>query len=91
MSDWLQFGVILSYALSYVLIYLKDKAHRLEIDKIHETYQAERQELLDRIMANNIHEFKSATGALTTKRSETGNFLKDRMTKEIAKQFSELD
>jgi hypothetical protein len=91
MSDWLGYLVVISYMLSYYLIYLKDKVHRQEIEKIHETYQEERQELLDRIMANNIHEFKSVTGSSSIKRSETGNFLKDRMTQEVLKHFTELD
>ena len=86
-------GVILYTAtcfLVFILNAMQERRHRKETDRIHESYKAERQELLDRIMANNIHEFKSVNGQ-PIKRSETGNFLKDRMTKEVMKQFTDLE
>ena len=53
--------------------------HQDEIFEIHESYKEERKELLDRIMANNIHEFKTARQETEIKRSASGNFLLDRM------------
>jgi thiosulfate reductase cytochrome b subunit len=85
-NDWFVVLYAVTCVLTYVLHGLQEKRHRKEIDRIHESYKEERQELLDRIMANNIHEFKSVNGA-PTKRSETGNYLKDRMVKETMKQF----
>jgi hypothetical protein len=55
--------------------------YREEITEIHEAYREERKELLDRIMANNITEFKTARQETDVKRSGSGNFLLDRMTK----------
>lgn len=86
MNDWFGYVILASYILTYILFYIQEKSHRKELDRVHESYQEERKELLDRIMANNIHEFKSVNGS-PVKRSETGNYLKDRMVKETMKQF----
>jgi hypothetical protein len=85
--DWLFASVWLSYIAIYGLRVWEERKHKQEIERIHESYAEERKELLDRIMANNMQEFKTLTNAAPTKKSETGNFLKDRMTKEIMKQF----
>lgn len=61
------------------IIVLADR-HKRDTAKIHKEASEERQALLDRIMSNNIHEFKAASGQTFTKRSESGNFLIDRMT-----------
>lgn len=89
-SDWLAAAYTFVLVLGVVVDHLKEKRHRKEIDSIHESYKKEREELLDRIMANNIHEFKGATNKTPIKRSETGNFLKDRMEKTM-KDFYEID
>lgn len=85
--DWWFATVWVSWIAIYLLRVWEERKHKQEIERIHESYAEERKELLDRIMANNMAEFKTMTGSIPTKRSETGNFLKDRMTKEIMKQF----
>lgn len=87
MSDWSFLIIILSYTILGFLFTWLERIHKSEIEGLHESYKEERQALLDRIMANNLHEFKSASGQYPAKRSETGNFLKDRMAKEIMKEF----
>lgn len=80
MNDWLSYAVIVSYVLTYVLMSRVEAAHKKEIEQIHLSYKEERAALLDRIMANNITEFKTARQDAQIIRSESGNFLKDRMT-----------
>jgi hypothetical protein len=86
MSDWVFIIIVLSYTLLGYFFTWAERLHKQEIERLHESYKEERQELLDRIMANNIHEFKSVNGS-PGKRSETGNYLKDRMATQIMKQF----
>jgi competence protein ComGC len=76
-----------SFIIISILYNLQINKLQKENERIHQSYQEERQELLDRIMSNNIHEFKGATGKASVKRSESGNFLMDRMTASIKKQY----
>jgi hypothetical protein len=64
--------------------------HKREIAVLYKETHEERNALLDRIMANNIHEYKAASGQSNVKRSESGNFLKDRMERSV-KQYIEID
>lgn len=68
-----------------------ERLHRAENDRLHEIYAEERKALLDRIMANNIHEYKAASGLANVKKSESGNFLVDRMAKSIKNQFQDFE
>lgn len=63
--------------------------NKKELQRVYKEWHEERQSLLDRIMANNIHEYKSVTGS-PVKRSPSGNFLKDRMV-ETAKLYTDLE
>lgn len=81
-------GIVLTM---YILLYRLEKGYRKEIQEIREAYYEREKELLDRIMANNIHEFKSLTGQIPTKKSENGNFLVDRMERTIKKQYSDFE
>jgi hypothetical protein len=65
--------------------------HKKEVKEIYQKAHDERKELLDRIMANNIHEYKAASGIAQVKKSESGNFLVDRMTKGIKSQFQDFE
>lgn len=82
-------GIVLSVTIVVCLIYiyLVDREHRKTIQKIHEDYKEERTALLDRIMANNITEFKTARQDAQVKRSGSGNFLKDRMQAAVKNQY----
>lgn len=91
MLEWVMFAqCFVNFAFYYLLLH-QGKRHRQHIDKIHEDIREERNALLDRIMANNIHEFKGATGQVEVKRSESGNFLVDRMERSIKKQYQEFE
>lgn len=98
MSDWTVIFVACSYIILYFLREWEEKKHRAEImrmndvcreeiNEVLESARAEREELLDRIMANNIQEFKSASGQIPVKRSESGNYLVDRMQATLQKQY----
>jgi len=90
MSSWQWIdlvGVLLIYGISLY----ENGAHKKEIEHIHESYAEERKELLDRIMANNIHEYQAARGEYTVKKSETGNFLRDRFEKTAQKAANQFD
>lgn len=80
----------INFAFYYLLLH-QGKRHRQNVDKIHEDFRDERRELLDRIMANNIHEFKSMTGQVEVKKSQSGNFLVDRMEKSIRNQYQDIE
>jgi hypothetical protein len=84
------------YLCLFALMRWQDRIHRKEIEEIHENYDEKRQklldyfaeerrELLDRIMANNITEFKTARNEANVKRSENGNFIKDQMDRAVQK------
>lgn len=89
--DYLFIGfVVVSYFSIFLFDRRKDREHREEIERVHESYKIERQALLDRIMANNIHEFKGATGQLEVKKSSSGNFLVDRMEKTLKNQYPDI-
>lgn len=78
--------------LTMLMLFLwSERLHKKEIDEVHRSYKEERAALLDRIMANNIHEYKSLSEKIPAKKSETGNFLVDRMNKTIKNQFSDLE
>lgn len=66
------------------IIVLSDK-HKRDIEKVYQETHEERQKLLDRIMANNIQEYKAANGQLEVKRSATGNYLADRMLRKSSR------
>ena len=87
MSSWFPYFVTLSYGVIYYLFLLTEKRHRREVEGLHEAYKDERQQLLDRIMANNIQEFKTANGLANVKKSESGNFLLDRMNATAKKHY----
>jgi hypothetical protein len=89
MSEWLGYAVILSYVMTYILQAWIEKEHKKEIDRIHESYREEREELLDRIMSNNVHEFKAVTQQADVKRSSSGNYLIDRMKTTVANKYTE--
>ena len=91
MEDWLWLAVIVSYVLTFVLIRRTEQLHRIETDYLHEVYRLEREELLDRIMSNNVHEFKAATHQADVKKSTSGNFLVDRMKHSVAKQYTDIE
>lgn len=91
MQDWLWLAVIVSYVLTFVLIRKTEIVHKQEIDRIHETYRAEREELLDRIMSNNVHEFKAVTQQTDVKKSSSGNFLVDRMKHTVANKYTDIE
>lgn len=81
MNDLAYGLIVLSYVFSMGAFMFQDKLHKKEVNHIHETYAVERQELLDRIMANNITEFKTSRQESDVRRSQTGNYLRDRMEK----------
>lgn len=91
MNDWLSYTVILSFVLTYVLIARTEKEHKKEIDRIHESYREEREELLDRIMSNNVHEFKTATQQANIKKSPSGNYLVDQMKQTVAHKYTDIE
>lgn len=68
------------------IIALSDR-HKRDLSKIYKEAQEERQVLLDRIMSNNIHEYKGAAGEKPVIRSESGNFYRDKML-QVAKSRS---
>lgn len=88
MVDLLQFIINSLCVSAIILLY---ERQRRQIREIYKDIAEEREELLDRIMANNIHEYKSASGQSPTIRSENNNYLVDRMKKTIKNQFSDLD
>lgn len=90
MHDLMVYITIACCVTFYLIANGMEKKHRKEIERIHESYASERKELLDRIMANNIQEFKSARAETEIKRSETGNFLKDRMEQQ-ARAYVDLE
>jgi len=94
MEIYFFFAFLAMFGLSFwqMLEYKKlERLHRAENNRLHEIYSEERKALLDRIMANNIHEFKAATQAAPVKKSESGNFIVDRMTKSIKNQFPDFE
>jgi hypothetical protein len=90
MSTWGVVVIVIAMATIVFLFCLGENLHRDELENVHKMYKAEREDLLNRIMANNIHEYQSAAGKLEVKRSETGNYLKDRMA-QAAKQYKDLE
>lgn len=85
--------IYLLTALIVLIAYcmLLHQRHEKEIHELYEKAAEERKELLDRIMANNIHEFKAATQAAQVKKSSSGNFLVDRMEKTLKKQYQDIE
>lgn len=73
----------------FVFIIMMNQKHNDDIREIHKEQAEERAKLLDRIMSNNIQEYKAATGQKDVKRSKSGNFLVDRMEKTLKNQFEE--
>lgn len=89
MNNWIAILYGACFAGFYLLQCAQDRKNVKEIQRIHDEYRKERQELLDRIMSNNIAEFKSMSGAIPTKKSENGNFLVDRMERSIQRTYNE--
>jgi hypothetical protein len=89
-ADWISILVTIAFVLNSYLYNLQEKRHKDEIERIHDSYKEERQELLDRIMANNITEYKTARSEANVTRSPNSNFLKDRMTK-AAQDYVDFD
>ena len=90
-SDWIFAVNWIGWIVVYILFNRLDKQHLKEIERIHLSYKEERQELLDRIMANNIHEYKAHNGNLNVKKSETGNFLVDRMERSVKSRYPDME
>jgi uncharacterized hydantoinase/oxoprolinase family protein len=65
--------------------------HSDDLADLYEVHQEEREKLLDRIMANNIQEYKTANGLNDIKRSNSGNYLVDRMEKTIKNKFQDME
>lgn len=84
--DYLLLSVVI---LLIAALMMEHRQHKQDMDELNAMFHEEREKLLDRIMANNIHEYKAASGVQNVQRSDTGNFLKDRMTETIRKQFTE--
>lgn len=90
----MEFSTIVHATINLIIFGLflyNDKLHKENLADVHKAYQEERKELLDRIMANNIHEFKAVNGQIPVKKSESGNFLVDRMERSLKKQFQEFE
>lgn len=68
----------MDYLLGSIILLLM--AHSFYVSYLH---KKERNSLLDRIMANNIHEFKASQQEQNIKRSESGNYLLDSMKKTL--------
>lgn len=82
----LTFQFAFNVLLVTAIIVLSDR-HKRDIARIHKETAEERQILLDRIMSNNIHEYKGAAGEKPVIRSESGNFYRDKML-QVAKSRS---
>lgn len=98
MNSWDVIFVACSYIVIYFMMQHEERKHRQEllrmndacneeIKLVREEARIEREELLDRIMSNNIQEYKVMTQQKENKRSESGNFLVDRMSASLRKQF----
>lgn len=84
----LQFAV--NIMMVSIIILLTEK-HKKDLQNVYREHAEEREALLDRIMSNNIHEFKATNGQSPVKRSPSGNYLMDRMKVAYTKDFDELD
>jgi hypothetical protein len=82
--------IALNILLIGTIVFIGER-HKEDMYDIYMEHQSEREKLLDRIMSNNIHEYKAADGLKDVKRSESGNFLVDRMEKTIKNKYSDLD
>lgn len=77
--------------LLILVLFIMAEKHNRDLKKAYEKAQEERKELLDRIMSNNIQEFKAVNGNADIKRSENGNYIVDRMQQSIRSKFTDLD
>lgn len=75
--------------LAFIILNLV-QLHKRELTSIIEESREEREKLLDRIMANNITEYKTARNEANVNRSPNSNFLKDQMTK-AAQNYVDFD